>query len=421
MAKKRGNRRAAPEDADDESSTTSTSTGCMQGTQEYGEPEADLFETCLEELYEKRASTREKALQNLIGLLREGVQEEQCARSASTLVGRCSNCMRKGGAAESALAATLLGLHILTLGEQNDSLFAEISPDLEKVAVAGKSVACKAAAIESLAVCCFVAAEDFMVTLQVMNKLRGLWRADSPKVKAAALRSWSLLFISLPNLPGSDAVEDVLSALSVQLHDADVEVRGAAGEAVALLYHACGFPDMLGAVDEEDAEDEDPAGADVMSVHSASTAVSGLDDVMDRMKDLASNKGDLGGMRRSRRDRAALRGTFRELCSILEDGETPAIKVKLQHGDSLVLNTLPGCVTMNFLKRFLAGGFQAHMQANAVLHAVFDFAPLQERPERLSALEKRAYRSPNSGASKARAQDRKLQRAHKPSAGSGWL
>lgn len=43
---------------------------------------------------------------------------------------------------------------------------------------------------------------------------------------------------------------------------------------------------------------------------------SGLDDVVTRMKDLAKNKGDV--TRRSRRDRASLRGTFRELCNVVE-------------------------------------------------------------------------------------------------------
>lgn len=43
---------------------------------------------------------------------------------------------------------------------------------------------------------------------------------------------------------------------------------------------------------------------------------SGLDDVVGRMKDLATNKGDSN--RRSRKDRASSRSTFRELCSVVE-------------------------------------------------------------------------------------------------------
>lgn len=47
---------------------------------------------------------------------------------------------------------------------------------------------------------------------------------------------------------------------------------------------------------------------------------SGLDDVVGRMKDLAMNKGDK--TRRSKKDRASLRSTFRELCNVVEVSTT---------------------------------------------------------------------------------------------------
>jgi hypothetical protein len=56
---------------------------------------------------------------------------------------------------------------------------------------------------------------------------------------------------------------------------------------------------------------------DDMSLASCSS-VSGLDLVVDRMKDLASNRGDR--QRRSKRERSVLKGTFRELRSVMEVG-----------------------------------------------------------------------------------------------------
>jgi hypothetical protein len=56
---------------------------------------------------------------------------------------------------------------------------------------------------------------------------------------------------------------------------------------------------------------------DSMSLASCSS-VSGLDLVVDRMKDLASNRGDR--QRRSKRERSALKGAFRELRGIMEVG-----------------------------------------------------------------------------------------------------
>lgn len=46
-----------------------------------------------------------------------------------------------------------------------------------------------------------------------------------------------------------------------------------------------------------------------------------LEDIVSRMKDLAKNRGDAS--RRSRRERASQRGTFRELCNIVEVGGPP--------------------------------------------------------------------------------------------------
>ena len=43
---------------------------------------------------------------------------------------------------------------------------------------------------------------------------------------------------------------------------------------------------------------------------------SGLDDAVDRMRALATNRGD--PKRRSKQDRARLKGSFRELCSAVE-------------------------------------------------------------------------------------------------------
>ena len=44
--------------------------------------------------------------------------------------------------------------------------------------------------------------------------------------------------------------------------------------------------------------------------------MSGLDDVMARMKELATNRGDV--LRRSKRDRSALKSTFRDLLGVVE-------------------------------------------------------------------------------------------------------
>jgi hypothetical protein len=56
---------------------------------------------------------------------------------------------------------------------------------------------------------------------------------------------------------------------------------------------------------------------------------------------------------------------------------------------------------------------QVHLQENPFLHNLFDFSPLDAKPDKLSAQEKRAFRSPCSAASKARSQARRSQRSYK--------
>ncbi len=78
--------------------------------------------------------------------------------------------------------------------------------------------------------------------------------------------------------------------------------------------------------------------------------------------------------------------------SLQQDGSVAQTKIKLRHGDTLIVNTLVGTVQLNALRRFLAEGFQVHLQQNPLLHQIFSFEPREERPERLTPLEKKMYR-----------------------------
>lgn len=42
----------------------------------------------------------------------------------------------------------------------------------------------------------------------------------------------------------------------------------------------------------------------------------------------------------------------------LQDGHVPEQKIKLRHGDALIISTMEGNTMMNYFKRFIAGGFQ---------------------------------------------------------------
>lgn len=248
----------------------------------------------------------------------------------------------------------------------------------------------------------FVALDDPDVLIASMSPFReAIANHSAAGVTASAVRGWALLLSVLPqSLVTPQWVEEHLDMLARCLASDSVDVRTAAGQAVALLYHSAGLVD----VDEDEDEDE----GDACST-SGSSLAPGMDDIVTRMQALATNRGD--AMRRSRRDRAHLTGTFRRLCRSVVDGDVPTVKIKLRYGDVLVVDTLAGHVQLAALKQHLADGFQVHLLRNSLLHEIFEFEPTAEAPERMTALEKRMYRSPASESSKARTQRRSRARA----------
>lgn len=71
------------------------------------------------------------------------------------------------------------------------------------------------------------------------------FRKGSSLARAAALRGWALLLttVEVRRLSAS-SVEASLARLSAILGDEDVDVRAAAGEAIALLYSTAGLEKM---------------------------------------------------------------------------------------------------------------------------------------------------------------------------------
>ncbi len=63
---------------------------------------------------------------------------------------------------------------------------------------------------------------------------------------------------------------------------------------------------------------------------------------------------------------------------------------------------------------------QAHLQHNPLLHDVFGFSPRTERPERLTAAEKRLTRSCHSAEARARAASRQYSRDAKAYLTTGY-
>jgi len=348
-----------------------------------------------------RAATRLSALNGLVQLLGSNVWVEDCITRESTLSHLFLNSIRRGSATEALAATRGLGLLVVTLGLEDgaERVWTEVGNALIKCAGNKlKAVELRCGALDTYSLACFVAESDPLTTLEVMAGLTCLWHTDSHAVRECAVRGWTLLASTLSGSLLDDTFEDLLGKLTMLLEDPAVDVRRAAGEAVALL-HVFGL--------ELESDDMECCSDGESSVASNSTGVSrmsGIDSAMDRMRDLTGPKGQV--KKRSKKARAAMRSTFREVCSFVEDGIVAEAKVKLK-GTVLVVNDLPGIVQLNFVRKVLAGGFQTHLHDNELLHQIFQYCPGNGAVPKLTKSEKRMFRSPQSDATKLRTRTRR--------------
>ncbi|KAL0039974.1 hypothetical protein WJX79_001212 [Trebouxia sp. C0005] len=487
-SKKKGSQ-AGDEDSESAASASTLSSLADLGFDDSSAIEDDPFEASIDALFEKRATTRERGLHSLVSLFTASFNYEEALVRKETLSTLMLSCIKKGGVVEAALACRGIALLLITLGAGNntESLQQDAHPVFQQAACYGKAVAVKAAAIEALAITAFVASSDPDVVDKCMTGFANLWKAGPAKVSTAAIRGWSLLLSTVPTWRMTTSrIEASLQSLANQLHSGDVEVRAAAGEAIALLYHTCGISDLDSFLEDQDEPDLSPPASPVShgqipreqkpaphnylallnsgnqphsvditqtdSQPNASTqaiscsAESHLEPQHENLENSyqqsphtmhspsnddagpsngspsqrqpmtpptriqTPSTGDVSSGQPSAKSKEAHQG--RDLCNIVEqDGTVAQTKVKLRHGDTLVINTLVGTVQLNALRRFLAEGFQTHLQQNPLLHQIFDFEPREERAERLTPLEKKMYRSPASAESKSRTQQRNHDRA----------
>eukprot|EP01018_Ginkgo_biloba_P014660 Gb_38536 [translate_table: standard] len=408
-------------DSDDDSASTS-STGALSDltlVQEVEEEQGEdvVLESHLDALYEKRASTREDGLKGLINAFTSNVQLEFAEKRNVTLLHQYTSSIKKGSASEAALAAHALGLLAITVGagEIAHQVMQESIPPLSRACKLGSDAANRTLVLESLAVVTFVGGNDVEETERSMDLLwqliqhKGNSHADQvpgtnkpqPAVRATAISAWAFLLTTIPTQRiGSRYIKQFLPTLSSLLKMDDRAVRIAAGEAIALMFETSSLMEQKGG----DSCYTDSDSFDCQN-HESLEKLPSFDElqmsVLEQMKELSIEAGGKGS---SKKDLNTQRSYFREILASVEDGVGPETTVKLQHGDVLKVSTWTQTIQINLLRHFLGGGFQKHMQANPLLHDIFEFTPKQEKKQALSAKQKRMFMSPNSVISKARTQ-----------------
>ncbi|KAG4157854.1 hypothetical protein ERO13_D02G088900v2 [Gossypium hirsutum] len=415
---------AAMLDSDDDNSSVSSSSTMrsagmsVSGTEEVELNKDSLLDEAVDNLYEKRGSTREKALASIIEAFNSNLQHEFVEKKFATLLHRCLNSIKKGSSKEISLASHTIGLLALTIGpgdKAREILEESITP-VSQAFKSGYESSKIASLLECLAIITFVGGiepEETEKSMQIM------WQLVHPKlgsnvitVKPSAVvitavgSAWSFLLTTMDRWSLSPKLWlESITYLSSLLDKDDRSVRIAAGEALEVIFE-------MGSLEKFATEAE---GSNNGSVSEGNKSKEGLlhiqglrAKILNQVRDLSVEAGGKGS---AKKDLNYQRSLFKDVLEFLEDGYCPETSMKIG-GESLQTSTWSQLIQLNFFRRFLGGGFTKHMQENEFLQDVFGFTPKRNLVggEHVSNNLKRMYKSPNSVINKARTQHLNKQR-----------
>ncbi|XP_057468990.1 uncharacterized protein LOC130758170 [Actinidia eriantha] len=419
MGKRSSQRRnSAMLDSDDSDSVSSSSTvrsdNVMVSGEEVQLDKESLLDQYLDALYEKRGSTREKALEAIIVAFNSSLQHEFVEKKFATLLHQCLNCIKRGSAKEICLASHTIGLLSLTTGpgEKAQEILEESVTPISQALKSGSETSKTSSLLECLAIITFIGGNEpeeteksMQMMWQVVHPKLGsnvVATKPSPDVITAMVSAWSFLLTTVDgwSLDPKNCQESI-SYFSTLLDKDDRSVRIAAGEALALIFEMGNLEKFSG---------EAKVSSD-SSISRELTHIQGLRaKILNQVRNLSTEAGGKGS---AKKDLNSQRNSFRDILEFLEYGYPPETSMKIG-GESLNTTSWSQLIQLNFLKHFLGGGFVKHMQENEFLHDVFGFTPKRKQlpgdEHRMSISDKRLYKSPNSVLNKARTQIRNKQR-----------
>ncbi|XP_059461356.1 uncharacterized protein LOC132190397 [Corylus avellana] len=419
MGKRNSQRKnAAMLDSDDDNSSVSSSSTTRSdrlsvlGTEEVQLDKDSLLEQALDALFEKRGSTREKALAAIIEAFNSSMQHQFLEKKFATLLHQCLSSIKRGSSTEISLASRAIGLLALTVGPGDNAheILEESVTPLSQALKSGPQSS-KKLLLECLAVITFVGGSD---TEETEKSMQVMWQVVHPKlgpnvaaskpsadVITAVVSAWSFLLTTMDGFKlNPKHWQESISYFSSLLDKDDRSVRIAAGEALAIIFEK-------GSLDKffREARDSTDGSIQGSKPREGFSHIQGLKGkITNQVRSLSAEAGGKGS---AKKDLNSQRNFFRDMLEFLEDGYCPETSMKIG-GESLQTSSWSQLIQLNFLKHFIGGGFIKHMQENEFLQDFFGFKPKKKNPledeHRVSSVEKRMFKSPNSVVNKARTQ-----------------
>ncbi|XP_025107675.1 LOW QUALITY PROTEIN: interferon-related developmental regulator 1-like [Pomacea canaliculata] len=386
--------------SDDSSWCESASVADEQEIEDTTEQEnfEDRLAECIEGIASKSGPQRNKFLEGLRKAFSKKYIAEFLDKRKETVSDSLLRCVRKGKSDEVVLAAICLSLLAVQLGEELSPQYPNIQAVLTTV-MTDKSASVKARAecATTLAMCCFLATDDFEDTQTIMSSLEDIFsqcyrkgdgtmpqmNPDLSLLHNRCLAAWSLLVTTSPPFFVEKLAMTHISLLGDLLHSSDTELRITAGEAIALLY------DMSRCIDENFGGDDEATQRLCVQLKELST---------ESTKHMA------------KKDRRTQRSCFRDILRTVEAGEVPEATIRMGI-ESLVVEGWQLKKHYDAFCQVLGSGINIHLQENVMLRDFFNLGPplpVGAKPtQKLSKVERNFHNNvANKARTKARARSR---------------
>lgn len=200
---------------------------------------------------------------------------------------------------------------------------------------------------------------------------------------ASALMSWSLLLTVQANSAVYSLTEKYGRKISELLESPDVDLRIAAGEALAIMYEICQESDDVFELENHDS-------------------------LIEKLKLLATD----GQKFRAKKDRRIQRSSFRDILKSIEDGERPQMTVKFGR-ERLSLNSWCSKRQYDSLCFVLGSGMNLHLAENDLIRDIFELGSPVSGLDSSVKMSKFTRHMENLAADKARTKTRERMRGNK--------
>ncbi|ETL84202.1 hypothetical protein L917_15932 [Phytophthora nicotianae] len=335
------------------------------------ETEDDDLEGAMEELTEKRDTTKIAALEKILTMLRAEVMSDRVQTSKVTLTSHALGCLKKRAKESNSLALRVLSMVAITLGADEQGFYDDILSSVQRIFTDRGDSALRVEAVYALSIACFVCCPDDEPKWELLEVLGSFLVAakdaeddghdekEFPEVLTiAVMECWAFLvsYFSPSVMIGKvynaqSIVHDHVAALAGFVRGGtNASVRASACEVLALIVQ---FKYIIAAHNGW-----------TYSHESAGSIISGLDS---RIEAYMRESGKSIG----KKNRKVQRSMLKEVLETLQSGEGPHKELQAE-GETLTVSTWSRFFQAHVFRRALQSGFQTHLVENEVLREVFE-------------------------------------------------